>query len=219
MQLLALPATVPDGVEVWLLTLNLQAPLCDADLALLSDGERNHAASLYFHEDRVRSVTARAALRRLLAARVADAPQALVFGTNAHGKPFLQDHANIEFNVSHAGGFALIALADKQRVGVDIEYANQLIDVHSLSRYVLSPKEQLSAHITQQTFMCYWVAKESALKALGFGITEHLQAISILSSDDTDFQIACDYPSWPKIKGWRLKLPVDNYLATLAVEC
>lgn len=219
MQLLALPETVPAGIEVWLLTLNLQAPLYDADLSILSDSERNHAASLRFHEDRVRSVTTRAALRRLLAARVMVAPETLAFTANEYGKPCLKEHAHSEFNVSHAGRFALIALADRQRVGVDIEYANRAIDVQSLTRYVLSPLEYQSGHMTQPSFMHRWVAKESALKALGCGITEHLQAISIMSGDNTDFQIVCDYPSWPKLKGWRLELPTDDYLAALSVEC
>lgn len=222
MQLLALPETVPAGIEVWLLTLNLQAPLHNADLSILDDSERNHAASLHFHEDRVRSVTARAALRRLLAARLMTAPEALLLTTNKYGKPCLKDlkeHVNIEFNVSHAGSFALIALSGHQRVGVDIEYVDRSIDIHSLARYVLSPLEYQSVRITQQTFMHGWVAKESALKALGCGITEHLQAISILSGDSTDYRIVCDYPSWPRLKGWRLELPADDYLAALTVEC
>lgn len=219
MQLLALPETVPAGIEVWLLTLNLQAPLHDADLSILNDSERNHAAFLHFHEDRVRSVTARATLRRLLAARVAAAPEALIFTANEYGKPYLKNHVNIEFNVSHAGGFVLIALSGHQRVGVDIEYADRPIDAHSLARYVFSPLEHQSVRMTQQTFMRHWVAKESALKALGFGITEHLQSISILFGDSTDYRIVCDDPSWPKLKGWRLELPADNYLAALAVEC
>jgi len=222
MQLLTLPETVPTDIEVWLLTLNLQAPLHDADLSILNNSERNHAASLHFHEDRVRSVATRAALRRLLAVRVAAAPEALVFTANEYGKPYLKDlkgHVNIEFNISHAGGFALIALSGHQRVGVDIEYADRSIDIHSLARYVLSPLEYQSVCMTQQTFMHRWVAKESALKSLGCGITEHLQAISILSGDSTDYRIVCDYPSWPRLKGWRLELPTDDYLAALTVEC
>lgn len=219
MQLLALPETVPASIEVWLLKLDLQAPLHDADLSVLNDSERNHAASLHFHEDRVRSVTARAALRRLLAARVSAAPETLTFTTNDYGKPYLSGHAHVEFNVSHAGGLALIALSVRQRVGVDIEYVDRSIDVHSLARHVLSPLERQSVPITQQTFMQHWVAKESALKALGCGITEHLQTISIIAGGSTGYQIICDYPSWPKLKGWELKLPADDYLAALTVEC
>lgn len=220
MQLLTLPETVPAGIEVWLLALNLQAPLHASDLSILDNSERKHAASLHFHEDRVRSVATRAALRRLLAARVMIAPETLLLTANEYGKPCLQqNNVNIEFNISHAGNFALIALSGNQRVGVDIEYADRSVDVHSLARHVLSPLEYQSVRMTQRTFMRQWVAKESALKALGFGITEHLQAISILAGNSTDYQIVTDYPSWPELKGWQLELPADDYLAALTVEC
>lgn len=219
MQLLALPQAVPAGVEVWLLTLNLQVPLHDSDLSILNDSERKHASSLHFHADRVRSVVTRATLRRLLAARTMMAPEALLLTANEYGKPGLQGNANIEFNVSHAGSFALIALSSHQRVGVDIEYVDRLIDVHSISQHVFSPLERQSAQMSQQAFMRHWVAKESALKALGFGISEHLQAVSILSSDNTDYQIVCDYPAWPRLKGWLIEVPADDYLAALTVEC
>ncbi len=218
MQLLTLPQTVPADVEVWLLTLNLRAPLHDCDLSILDDNERKHAASLHFHEDRVRSVVTRAALRKLLAARVMMAPEALLFTVNDHGKPGLQGSTPIEFNVSHAGCFALIALSSRRRVGVDIEYIDRPIDIHSLSRYVFSPLEHQSVQMTPQAFMFRWVAKESALKTLGFGISEHLQAISIVSNESTDYQIVCDYPAWPKLKGWLIKVPADDYLAALTVE-
>ncbi len=219
MQFLTLPQTVPVDVEVWLLTLNLQAPLQDSDLSILNDHERQHAASLHFHEDRVRSVVTRAALRKRLAARMRIAPEAILFTANNHGKPGVQGNTSIEFNVSHAGCFALIALSSHRRVGVDIEYTNRPIDIHSLSRHVFSPLEHRSVQMTQQTFMHCWVAKESALKALGFGITEHLQAVSILSGDGTDYQIVCDDPAWPKLKGWLIKVPADDYLAALTVAC
>lgn len=219
MQLLTLPPAIPDGIEAWLLTLNLQAPLHDSDLSILSSSERNHAASLRFHEDRVRSVATRAALRRLLAPQVKTAPEALLFATNAYGKPFLQSKTKIEFNVSHAGGFALIAVSRDRCVGVDIEWADRPIDVNSMARYVFSPMERQYAQKTQRTFMLRWVAKESALKALGLGISEHLQSVSIISGNRPDYQIVCDDPSWPQLKGWLIALPTDDYLAALTIQC
>ena len=218
MQLLTLPPAVPDDIEVWLLPLNLRAPLHDADLSILSNSERNHATALYFHEDRVRSVATRAALRRLLAPQVMSTPEALLFATNAYGKPFLQSNAHIEFNVSHAGSFSLIATSRERCVGVDIEYADRPIDISSLARHVFSPLERRCARQTQHAFMRRWVAKESALKALGIGISEHLQTISIITGNNTDHHIVCEDPSWPELKGWLIALPTNDYLAALTVQ-
>lgn len=219
MQLLTLPPAVPDGIEVWLLALDLRTPLHNSDLSVLSESERNHAASLHFHEDRVRSVVTRAALRRLLALQVKAAPEALLFTTNTYGKPFLQNNMNIEFNVSHAGSFALIAISRDRCVGVDIEYINRTIDINSMAQYVFSPFERQTARKTQQTFMLHWVAKESALKALGYGISEHLQTVSIIAGSSGDYRIVYDDPTWPSLKGWLIELPTDNYLAALTVQC
>lgn len=219
MQLLVLPRTVPTDVEVWLLTLNLQAPLHDSDLSILNDNERKYAFSLYFHEDRVRSVVTRAVLRKLLAARAMITPESVLLTVNEYGKPCLQGNMNIEFNVSHAGHFSLIALSNSQRIGVDIEYVDRQIDVNSLGKHVFSPLEHQPRWLTQLEFIRRWVAKESALKALGVGISEHLQSISILPGVGKEYQIVHDYPAWPLLKGWLIEVPADDYVAALTVEC
>lgn len=216
-QRLPLPQTVPDGVEVWSLALDLQAPLSPADLAVLDASERERIACLHFHKDRVRAVATRSALRRLLAERLMSAPEALHFSVNKYGKPALQGEAGIEFNVSHAGCFAMIALSNSGRIGVDIEYLHHEIDAHSLSRYILSPLEHRPAGMTLTEFIHHWVAKESVLKALGLGISEHLQSVSILPNGNEDYQVICDYPEWPELKVWPIEAPAD-YSAALAME-
>ena len=109
-QQLSLPKTVPAGVEVWLLRLNLQAPMSSADFLLLSESERACALRFHTHADQVRSIATRAALRRILATKVAVPPHALHFVNNHYGKPYLHGDTGIDFNVSHAGQFALIAI-------------------------------------------------------------------------------------------------------------
>lgn len=215
---LPLPQTVPDGVEVWSLALDLQAPLSPADLAVFDASERERIACLHFHKDRVRAVATRAALRRLLAGRLMTVPEALHFSVNEYGKPALQGEAGIEFNVSHAGCFAMIALSNNGRIGVDIEYQHEEIDANNLSRYILSPLEYRPAGMTQVEFIRHWVAKESVLKALGLGISEHLQSVSILPDGNADYQVICDYPEWPELKVWPIEAPA-NYSAALAMEC
>lgn len=114
----------------------------EADWARLSEDEGVRALLLRKHEDRVRSVATRAALRRLLAAHLRQAPHALRFVSNRHGKPRLPDEAGIDFNVSHAGGFALIALSNNGALGVDIECCNPEVDEVRLATPVLSPFER-----------------------------------------------------------------------------
>ncbi|MEO7559363.1 MAG: 4'-phosphopantetheinyl transferase superfamily protein [Nitrosospira sp.] len=217
MRRLPLPETVPPGVEVWLLKMNLQAPVSDLDLFLLSEDELAYASRFRRHEDHVRSVATRAALRRILASRLRLPPDTLRFVANRHGKPCLQDDAGIELNVSHAGCFALIALSTRGQVGVDIEYLDRGVDAKSLGAYVFSPLERESGLTTDEDFIERWVVKESVLKALGEGISEHLQAISVLPGDGECYRVEHDHPEWLGIRAWSIKAP-DCYAAALAVK-
>jgi 4'-phosphopantetheinyl transferase len=217
MQRLPLPETVPSGVELWLLKMNLQTPVPHSDLFLLSEDEHAYASRFRRHEDQVRYVATRAALRRILASRLKLPPDVLRFVTNRHGKPSLQDDAGIEFNVSHAGCFALIALSTSGQVGVDIEYRDRGIDAKSLGAYVFSPLERESGLITDEDFIERWVVKESVLKALGEGISEHLQTISILPGKGKCYRIEHDRPEWAGIQAWSIEAP-DGYAAALAVK-
>lgn len=217
MQRLPLPETVPSGVEVWLLKMNLQTPVSDSDLFLLSEGELACARRFRRHEDQVRSIATRAALRRMLASRLRLPPDTLRFVVNRHGKPYLQEDAGIEFNVSHAGCFALIALSTSGQIGVDIEYRDRGIDAKSLGAYVFSPLERKSGLIANEDFFQHWVVKESVLKALGEGISEHLQAISILPGDEECYRIEHNRPEWAGIKAWSIEAP-DGYAAALAIK-
>lgn len=215
-QRLPLPETVPPGIEVWQLKMNLQMPVSDSDLFLLSEDEFTYALRFRRHEDQVRSVATRAALRRILASRLQLPPDALCFVANRHGKPCLQDDGGIEFNVSHAGCFALIVLSTSGKVGVDIEYRDRGVDAKSLGAYVFSSLERKSGLKTDEDFIKHWVVKESVLKALGEGISEHLQAISILPGDGECYRIEHDRLEWPGIKAWSIEAP-DCYAAALAV--
>ena len=115
MQPQRLPDSLPAGIDVFQLALDLDAPLSDADWALLSEEEGVRALRFLRHGDKVRFVVTRAALRRLLGARLRRRPQTLRFVTNSYGKPRLEaacsSNPAIFFNVSHAGSFALIALS------------------------------------------------------------------------------------------------------------
>ena len=216
-QRLSLPETVPPGIEVWLLKLNLQAPISNSDFLLLNEYERAHALRFHTHADQVRSTATRAALRRLLVTKVAMPPSKLNFLTNNFGKPYLQGAADINFNVSHAGELAVIAISTNGQIGVDIEDCDRQLDVRALSEYVFTHIERRCAIETTEDFIKHWVAKEAVLKAMGVGISEHLQFVSVLPDNNEGYRVICDYPKWEGIKVWSIKVP-NRYAAALAVH-
>ena len=213
MQRLRLAEGVPEGLEVWRLALDLNAPVADDDDRLLSRAEWQRAQRLRRHADVVRAVATRAALRRLLSAHTGIAPEKLVFTQSAYGKPALENADGAAFNVSHSGNVALIALAPGGAVGVDIERCRPEAELAPLQGLVLSPSEQLDHALP---FMERWVVKEAVLKALGLGIADHLRSLSITSSlgpPDT-YHLEHSLPVSSPLQAWPLPAP-SGYAAAL----
>ncbi len=218
MQRLQLAEGAPEGLEVWRLSLGLNAPVADEDDRLLSRAEWQRAQRLRRHADVVRAVATRAALRRLLSAHTGIAPEKLVFTQNAYGKPALENADGPAFNVSHSGHVALIAIAPGGAVGVDIERCRPEAELAPLQGLVLSPSEQLD-HARDGIalpFMERWVVKEAVLKALGLGIADHLQALSITSSlgSPGTYHLEHSLPVSSPLQAWPLPAP-SGYAAAL----
>lgn len=226
MQLQRLSDVLPEGIDVFRLKLELEAPLADADWALLGEDEGVHALRLRQHADRVRFVSTRAALRLLIGGRLRRRPQDLKFAVSRFGKPRLAGACSAEpdlhFNVSHAGEFALLAISESVPVGVDIERRDMALDVSVLLPQTLSALEwQLPPEQRVDFFEC-WTAKEAVLKALGLGVAEHLQQLSVLAPEPvavTDgvcrYRLRHDAINWPTLVAQRLTSPA-GYAASLA---
>ncbi|WP_432721088.1 4'-phosphopantetheinyl transferase superfamily protein [Jeongeupia wiesaeckerbachi] len=126
-------------------------------------------------EDRARFAAVRSTLRLLLSGECGLAPSTVPIRRDRFGRPCLaEDGAGIDFNVSHAGKYGLIALSRVGRVGVDVELERDF-DVAELAELVCSADERsLLASLAEadrsSAFLRLWVQKEAALKAVGVGI-------------------------------------------------
>lgn len=109
-----------------------------------------------------RWIVARAALRILLGARIGCIPEEVAIELAEHGKPFVRD-TTLQFNLSHSGGRALIAISEECEVGVDVERPGRNVSAVERS---LSPAERASGDDLLQL----WCRKEAWAKALGGGL-------------------------------------------------
>lgn len=205
---------VPENIDAWLLEFAFTSTQLAHDWPILSAKEQSRARGFYHYQDRIRFVSARAALKRLLAERVGTLPDRLNISITASGKPYLAQHAEIQFNLSHAGSFALIAMSSAGKIGIDIERCDR--DITGLIHYVLSPLEHARACWPEKRFIDLWVAKEAVLKALGLGIAENLQDISVLPVPGSHYRIAHEHSDWGIIRAWPIEAPKD-YAAALAL--
>ena len=116
-------------------------------------------------------------------------PEEIALGE--HGKPYLKNHPDIHFNISHSHGYALCALAARP-VGVDIEKIVPIRD--ALIKKTLTEEEQSafarlieSGCPKEELFFRFWTLKESYLKWDGCGLTKELKEIEFtLSLEGTD---------------------------------
>ena len=217
---------LPPGIEVFRLDLDLarEAEASDAWHVLIPD-EHTRAARFVRNADRVRFAATRATLRQLLAQRMGCAPMDLVLGAGPHGKPFVQHAADPRlaplFNVAHSGAHALIALADPAQVsdiGVDIERVDAGIELQAMAGMVFTPRERDAIDAAADpvaAFFLRWSGKEAVLKALGLGITEHLQSIGLQPDGAHGLAIETAMAEWASLQAGTLAAP-QGYAAALA---
>jgi 4'-phosphopantetheinyl transferase len=134
----------------------------------------------HFARDRAQG---RAPLLALLARYTGTAATALVSG--AHGRPRLaQGPAGLDFNWSHSGELAVVALARGVAPGVDVEWVRPRPRAMDLARRFFHPQETaalraMPAAERERAFFELWTAKEAVLKATGDGISFGLQRLRV----------------------------------------
>jgi 4'-phosphopantetheinyl transferase len=141
-----------------------------ADPAALAEADRLRAERLAVPQVARRFVAARGFLRTVLAAYRHDTPPALPIEADADGKPHLP--GGPAFNLSHTGGLAVLAVADRP-VGVDVERLRDVPNALDLADRWFRPDETRAvaeASDRSLQFLRTWVAKEAVLKAVGCGL-------------------------------------------------
>jgi len=101
-------------------------------------------------------------------------PDSLRIASTPQGKPYVEGADAIQFNVSHARDYSLVALSRSRDVGCDIEDRFEAADVDRLGPLVLHRDEaeavnRLQGQARQDAFRRCWVRKEALLKAAGSG--------------------------------------------------
>ena len=99
------------------------------------------------------------------------------FGFEDGGKPYLLEHDDIHFNMSHCRT-AAICVVDSYPVGVDIETIRRWND--SLVRRTMNACELeqiLTSSNPSEEFISLWTKKEAVLKLTGEGISRDLREV------------------------------------------
>jgi 4'-phosphopantetheinyl transferase len=193
---------------------------------LLSLDESRRADRFHFDRDRQRFSAARAVLRKILAAYLAEDSKSLNFCYSKKEKPSLgqpYSASGITFNISHSGGIALFAISRGRDVGVDLEQIKGDIEVEAIGRRFFSAHEQsqlfaLPAERQVEGFFRCWTRKESYIKATGDGLSLPLSQFDVsLAVGATDALVATR-PDAGEAERWLLT-DVSTELGYAAALC
>lgn len=176
-------------IQIWRVNLDrLQADVTALERCLAAD-ETARADRFRFDRDRRRYVVTRGVLRTLLGHVLGLAPEEIGLRYGPEGKPALATvhGSKVQFNVAHSHEVALLALARRAAVGVDVEYMRELVDAQQIARRFFSAQEVASLLATpaeqQETaFFRIWTRKEGFIKATGKGLSQPLGAFDVMTS-------------------------------------
>jgi 4'-phosphopantetheinyl transferase len=170
------------SARAWIVGLDSSAPSIGSASAMLPASELARCMSVIDPRRRRRLLAARATLRQILAAELELEPAQVEILRDHTGRPVLARSSGLCFSLSHAGGWAAIAVSDARSVGVDIELPTRRVS-EGLMRRVLAPSEQAAVleclpQRRGEAFLAYWTAKEAAAKVLG-GLSGNLGRLEL----------------------------------------
>jgi 4'-phosphopantetheinyl transferase len=204
----------PGEVHVFRLTLAPEAAHLSRLSAFLSVEERGRAARFLFDEIRRAFIAARGQMRQVLGSLLEQPPAALHFETGARGKPYLPG-SDLQFNLSHSGEMALLAVTLHREVGVDIEWTARSVDFEGIApRFFAAGEVQaftaLPDRERRRAFFTIWTRKEAYIKACGQGLYLPLHSFTVSHTD----------PPTISVPGYSIHAldPGPGYAAALVVE-
>lgn len=224
------PFIIPEPVshiDLWRVRLG-KSEGNDQDLrSILASQELDRADRFRFPHLRNDFVLSHAALRTILARYLKVPPQDIRFYTGEYGKPEISsplNHTNLQFNLSHSGEWAIIAVTQDRAVGVDVEKFRSDVNHLDLAHRYFSEREYqsllaLPVDERESAFFICWTRKEAFLKALGEGLSYPLSQFSVtISAENPGLEHVDNDPT--AISRWKFTSfqPGENYYGTVVYE-
>ncbi|MEU9291531.1 4'-phosphopantetheinyl transferase superfamily protein [Streptomyces sp. NPDC048275] len=224
-----------EPVKVWLCANDDLPPALAGVLAAhwLDGQEKETAGRFVFDRDRRQYVVAHTLMRRALAMEAGLVEPELVIWRSPRGRPFLQfpegglprGGHQLDFNLSHAGGYNLLGVVRRHRIGVDIERADrEPRSLETIAR-TFTPQEQTWVAAAgwgghrERRVLRLWTLKEAYSKARGLGLGLSFDSFSFTLDEDrgvTAFSPPADDPAgrWSFLE----LEPVPDVLVAIAVR-
>lgn len=213
-------------ITVWRIPLATPTAPTEAELATLSDAERERAARFRFDRDRSRWLVSHIATRAILGAELGVAPGEIRYALGPKGKPSLAwpDRSGVEFNLSDSGDLALLAISRSTPVGVDVEFIKPMPDLAAIAESHFAAEERaelLALPEAEQldAFYRIWTRKEAYIKAVGSGLSHGLDRFAVSVGPASPRFVHLDGDTARAARWSLVNVPTFGpYLGALAVE-
>ena len=119
--------------------------------------------------------------------------------TDQFEKPYLPQHPDFHFNLSHSGDY-LVCVTDCSPIGIDIERVRKR-DFDSIKQYFYSTEEieymdQCSEDKKEAAFFDIWTRKESYVKAIGKGLSIDFKSFTTINIGKKNSNFHIDTGTW-----------------------
>lgn len=217
-----------NAVHIWTIDLACQDDLTHDLHKVLSGDENERVGRFVFDRDKKRFIAARGVMRIILSEYLSIPPQEVAFCYSRNGKPKLASDSQdteIEFNLSHSGELAILALARGLCVGVDVELIKQGLAVEEIANRFFSPAEvtalmAIPSECRQEAFFSCWTRKEAYIKALGIGLSLPLNSFNVAFGPGVPAALLAEGADAGELARWSIYdiAASPMYAAALVVE-
>ena len=210
------PQPEAEDLHLWCMDL-LKLPTNDSHL---SDDERKRMTRFHSSVERRRFCAARGYLRRILAGYLDCSSCDVHFGYGEKGKPvILQPETDLDFNLTHCGGFALLAVTRGHPVGIDLEQLSARPNARRIARRVfdgdtLRQLDRVPDKDFLQAFLSQWTLLEARVKARGLGVFDRGDA-----KHEIDARNFTPFPGWIAAVAMPHSLPDCSKWASFIPAC
>ena len=158
--------------------------------SIISDERRERISRFRFEKDKLHCLFAGVLLRYALWETYG--LREFAVEKNVFGKPYLKDHANVYFNISHSGDWVICGLGD-QNLGIDVERMED-IEISIAEDFFAADEciylNSLPERDRFDAFYTIWTLKESYTKNVGEGLNIPLDSFAIvLDSERIDIVV------------------------------
>lgn len=152
--------------------------------ALLPDADAARIARHVKANDRAARTAAWSLARTLLGRALGLAPDAVPVARAANGRPGLAIASDLDFNVTHSGGWVAVGLARGGTIGVDVETARGLDLWMRLAPDFMHDDDRAPWSLLPEpgragAALLQWCGKEAVLKATGEGLSGDARGVRL----------------------------------------